>query len=83
MVVRSETWTCSYNRGDKSSVFVRVRVEGGFKDPTFDRSQVQRVLTENDRVIHLYDTVSDFGTYYATLWDKQKNVFDGDCDSGG
>ena len=36
---------------------------------------MQRVLTENDRVIHLYDTVSDFGTYYATLLDKQNKKF--------
>ena len=75
MVVRSETWSCSYQHGGEPKVFVLKRVEGGFTDPTSVAPVVDTVLKENDRVIHLYSTVSEFGTYFATLLSKENKTF--------
>ena len=75
MVVRGETWSCSYIFRDEQSVFVLVRVDGGFKNPTYDDSSVRKVLTETDRVIHLYNTVGYSGDYSALLLNKKAKTF--------
>ena len=76
MVVRGETWTCSYNRvTGESGIIVRQRVEGGFADPTdpFAPVPMDLILYENDNVIHLYEEISD--QFYATLFNKTYKTF--------
>ena len=39
------------------------------------RTQGSQVITENDRVIHLYNTIGDLGSYIATLLNKENKRF--------
>ena len=78
MVVRGETWSCSYTYYDESRVFVRQRVDGGFTDPTSDHLVVYTVLNEDDSAIHLYSSYfGNLNNYYATLLNKENKTFSG------
>ena len=76
MVVRSETWSCTWTNASGDPVIViRQRAEDRFIDPTMPVGLrvVAEILYENDKVIHFYEELAD--TYYATLFNKTDKTF--------
>ena len=75
MLVRGETWSCSYKWNNESRVAVRQRVDGGFIDPIYPYTPrpVIKVVHENNKVIHLHSEVGDH--YYATVLSKTDRTF--------
>lgn len=75
MVVRGETWSCSYTWGNVPKVFVRQRVDGGFTDPSHPIAHrpVNKVVFEDEKVIHLHSEL--LGEYYATVLSKTDGTF--------
>ena len=90
---QAETWSCPYQYGNEQKLFVKERVSGGFRTPTYDGASVNIILRENERYIHLYYSHDAFTDYFAIVLDKEdkefsmvaldpgnnSNIIEGDC----
>ena len=68
-----ETWSCAYNFQGKVKNKILIRDGKLFKDE--DGYTLSTYINESNDYIHIYQTIGNFGTYFATYLDKKNNKF--------
>ena len=68
-----ETWSCSYQYSNEIKNKVLIRDSNIFKDES--GAIVSTYINETKDFIHIYNTIGSFGTYFATLLDKNDKKF--------
>ena len=72
--LQAETWSCPYQVGNETNLFIRERVSGGFRSPTWEAT-VDTILNENERTIHLYHYGQVTANFFAVVLDKEDKKF--------